>query len=544
MKRTSGVAFGGDGGPSKRSCIPEANIDLALERGFDQSMKRTELIKELLGEKEELLRKNQIQRVEIKQLKAKIGEMKKNQATAKTLEILSGKKQKISSVNKTASSDDPQRQIDHLKKMIKTEQDKHKQEIKKITKKKDNKEIKKALIRECKNLQAETLELKKENALAFNKLISYETMKDDVQQIKNHCEERIKAVCTAIINFLKNQGLGLDDTAERALKRFMSIKESEIDAKSKDLNTKQYWWQEEKPLTSRFGNTVVPIRDDIYDDTINKPSFKNHLKEMVTNAEFAIEKFLKEHGGTFTCHPVHCGSHSWLTGYEIRLEFPKKAGSKALSFRSHVYSIKDSELMARWLVCQQAAHLLTQGTWLQRHNEPSNKFDIPTLTDMEEYWKQAALEKSIDERNIRRFTALEKRNEEIQAKREIAKTALEQLEDFVGEYKEQDFKLLYNHPANETYQSGKSHVKSTDIITFKDIVKQRESLPVRYKKISADRSSRKEKQYLCQFEGSFGDLWISETNLKHANAQKYINMFQKREATAQVKRERTNKEYR
>jgi hypothetical protein len=45
--------------------IPEANIDLALERGFDQSMKRTELIKELLGEKEELLRKNQIQRVEV-----------------------------------------------------------------------------------------------------------------------------------------------------------------------------------------------------------------------------------------------------------------------------------------------------------------------------------------------------------------------------------------------------------------------------------------------------------------------------------------------
>ena len=50
-----------------------------------------------------------------------------------------------------------------------------------------------------------------------------------------------------------------------------------------------------------------------------------------------VKKFLKEHGGTFTCHPVHCGSHSWLTGYEIRLEFPKKAGSKALSFRSHVY---------------------------------------------------------------------------------------------------------------------------------------------------------------------------------------------------------------
>ena len=55
--------------------------------------------------------------------------------------------------------------------------------------------------------------------------------------------------------------------------------------------------------------------------------------------------------------------------------------------------------------------------------------------------------------------------------------------DWVGEYKEQDFKLLYNHPANDSYQSGKTPVKSTDIITFKDIVKQRESYPVRYKKI-------------------------------------------------------------
>ena len=40
--------------------------------------------------------------------------------------------------------------------------------------------------------------------------------------------------------------------------------------------------------------------------------------------------------------------------------------------------------------------------------------------------------------------------------------------DWVGEYKEQDFKLLYNHPANDSYQSGKTPVKSTDIITFKD----------------------------------------------------------------------------
>merc|ERR1711879_85914 len=147
-------------------------------------------------------------------------------------------------------------------------------------------------------------------------------------------------------------------------------------------------------------------------------------------------------------------------------------------------------------------------------------------------------EKCVDDRNIRRFEVLEKRNEEIREKRKQAQIALENLECFIGDYGEKDFKLLYNHPANKAHQSGKTLVKSTDIVNFEQIVGKRQELPVRYKEITADRNAKKETQYLCRFRGRYGDLWISETNLKFANAQKKINDFEKEEAL-KVKKEKS-----